>query len=295
MIVTLSNTMFRNKLAILLRHFASPGQIKVEVVNCTFTAEVETLYQGDNDRAENYSNSTMVRQYGCNSNVHDQKIIKYDTVIFSYFMFVDTNKSNKIQFINCSFLGITDKNTIKLLEFFERFIDDGVKYLTISIINCLFYNNYNVKLLSIESYINNQFPYLSVFIINVAVLSNRFSDTYAITADNVALYIDSITIAISTFKNLSSRTSTVIGAKYSYVQFSGDNDFSLNKASFAISCPAIYLQENTVLNFTDNLFESIMNIDQPIKDDIDMCAIQYISNKGNLDNEFQQGKSSITP
>ena len=301
--MTLLNTKFKHKLALLIRHIESLGQSIVKVTNCSFSTsgEYEPLpehyqsQQNDDGLLYNHNrNNTSDFWCGCNDYTEELEVIlHYDSVmVYSYFLnYNEHTKTSKIKFIKCSFLNINNSETRKLLEFSQMYTNDDVEYLEISIINCLFHNNYYVKPISIVSY-NNQFQnhHVSVLIKNVTVSSNINGYIDAITANMVALYIENVNFTLNIFNDLNSDIGTIITAINSYVQFSGYNEFSYNNAFLAISTSALYIQENTILNFTLNAFYTFIYNDQPAIDDIDMCIIQYISERGILDNEFQQGK-----
>ena len=281
--VILLNTNFSNKLAICIRHINSYGNTRVKVFNCNFSANDK--YKNDNVLR---GKRTVGFGYGCNESINYADV-NFDSMIYSYFMIYSKySGNNAIQFINCTFHGINNLHTKKLLEFYEGYIINDFKYLKIFLINCRFLDNNNVELLSIVSYGSSWFPYVSVVIKNCAVLFNKIDQlVFAITADKVALYIENIIIKSNIFHL---HIGNIIGAKYSYVQFSGYNEISFNVAFMVILCPAIYLQENTVLDISQNTFSAFIHIDQSVKDEIRKCAIQYISDRGNLDNEFQQGQ-----
>jgi len=210
-------------------------------------------------------------------------------MIYGYFINSDKYiKSHNICFINCSFSDINNSDTQKLLEFSAHYINYGVEYLEISLIYCLFDNNYYVKPITIESY-NDEFgnPYVSVLIKNVTVSSNINGHMETITTKMVMLYLENVIFRLNTFDR---QSSAIIATISSYVQFSDYNEFSYNIAFLAISATALHNQENTTLNFTLNKFYTFTYNEKPITDDINMCIIQYISENRNLDYKFQQGQ-----
>ena len=288
--VTLLNTKFKTELAIIIRCVGSLGHTTVTIDNCSFSSgEVTEYYPSQLNDLYNYD-SNNVMGYGCNDYT-DDAIIHYDSMVYSYFINHKTpTKTNIIQFINCSFININNSDIRKLIDFSQSCINADAKYLIISITNVLFYNNYYVQPISIVR-IDNQFQnnFVSVFIKNVTVLSNVNGDIDAVIAHVVTLYIENVKFILNTCNEISSDIGSIIVAKSSYVQFSGYNEFSYNRAYLAIASSVVHLQEDSVLNFTSNTFDTIIYTDQPAIDDINMCAIQYISKRGNLDYEFQQG------
>jgi len=290
-LVTLFNIKFETELAIFIRHVSSLGQITVTVSNCSFTSNGENVpvaehFPSEQNDTFNYDNNdTFVTEYGCNDYI-DSVIIHYDSMVSGYFMNSKRYTNfNNIRFVDCSFTNINNSDISKLLDFSLSNLNAKAEYLRIFIITSLFYNNYYVKLMSIINYDSQiQHHYTSVFLKNVTVSSNT-NDMNAIIAYIVTLYVENIKFIMNTFGDIYG----IIYAKSSYIQFHGYSEFSNNNTLLAISSSSLYLQENTVLNFTSNTFVTIIDSDQPAIDDIKMCMIQYISKRGNLDKEFQQG------
>ena len=296
-VVTLINTNFTTKLALYIRHINSLAQTIVTVANCSFNTnpDDELFYSSQQNYDESLiynddSNNSYTTGYGCNEYI-DNVVVHYDSIVYSYFNNYMHTMTNKIQFVNSSFANINNSDTSKLLHFSQSYFDGDVKYLVISLSNCVFYNNYYVQPMSIKSY-SNQFRvyYVSVLIKNVTVSSNVNSYTDVISANLVSLYIENVKFTLNNLTGLSSNLGSIITATNSYVQFSGYNEFSCNNAFTAISGSIIHVQENTVLNFTLNTFYTVISTDQQVTDVIHTCVFQYTSKAGNLDKEFQQGQ-----
>ena len=294
--VTLVNTKFRNELAVLIRHIDSLGQTIVTVANCSFSSSKDDKPVPEHCPSQHDDDdyNTCDFRDGCNDYIdQSDAIVFYNTVmIYSYFVNYNKHtKTNKLIFINCSFSNINKSDLRKLLDFSQMFGYSSVEYLVIFIIDCIFHNIYYVKLISIVSY-NQQFRklYVSVLIKNVIVSYNTNGFMDVITATNVELFIENVKFTLNIFNDLNSDIGTIITAISSYVQFSSYIEFSYNNAFLAISTSLLHIQENTVLNFTLNKFYTIIHTDESATDDINMCVIQYVSERGNLDNEFQQGQ-----
>ena len=82
-----------------------------------------------------------------------------------------------------------------------------------------------------------------------------------------------------------------------YVQFSGYIEISQCTATFAINANEIHIAEYSTINFTENTFSKVKSY-QSYEDTTSMlaskmlrpCIFQYISRRGNLDNEFLMRK-----
>jgi len=177
------------------------------------------------------------------------------------------------------------------LNFVYQNFNVNLENMSIFITGCLFYNNYYMQTAFIGSYSNHYENYLSVFIKNVAVSSiiddGDQSHDNAIQAYQVRLHIEN---SMLTSILLNSQTSSIFEARHSHIIFNGYNEFSNNTALTAFSSSAIYVHENTMLNFTLNEFTWIIIPDHLKIVDVQMCSVQYTSKRGNLDNEFQLGK-----
>jgi len=278
--VTLLNSDFKNEFALLIRHVDSLGQTRVTVANCNFTEREFDIHGYFNPQ---YENCELI----------DDCFMSYDAMIYVYFEFYNT--TNKIQFISCTFVSNSQPNELIHSTYMQKYVNSETEGLIVLIINCLFNENHYMRLISIVSF-NNEFQnrYVSLLIKNVTISSQiNNGQIEAIIANKVTLYIENVKFISNSFTN--PYFCSIIVEKESYVQFSGYNEFSHNSAAFAISTTsAIYLQENTVLNFTLNTFYHIILPEHPVTDlatdDIKMCIIQYISERGNLDTDFWQEK-----
>ena len=76
----------------------------------------------------------------------------------------------------------------------------------------------------------------------------------------------------------------------SYVQFNKYNEISKNSANFVIEGLAIHITENSKLNISFNDLTSHCVISSKELADFEICAIQYVSERGNLDKEFRTGQ-----
>ena len=70
------------------------------------------------------------------------------------------------------------------------------------------------------------------------------------------------------------------------------NEISNNFADSTIRAPTIHICENSTLNLSANTLSHNVEILHRLKNskEIETCAIRYISERGNLDKEFQMGQ-----
>jgi len=93
----------------------------------------------------------------------------------------------------------------------------------------------------------------------------------------------------------SSFLSSMIHVYQTSVTFSGYVEISNVSTSYALKAPIMYVEENSVINFTSNNFFQGLMFSKELSLKVDTlkireCPIQYMSNRGNLDMKFQMGQ-----
>ena len=85
----------------------------------------------------------------------------------------------------------------------------------------------------------------------------------------------------------------IIQAQDSYIKYNKYNEISNNSANYVIAAPALHINENSILNISFNFlqFHHVILYTQVYYAELEVCAIQYISERGNLDSEFQSGQT----
>ena len=295
-IVKLLHVTFTNKLALCLVHLDSLGTTAVTVANCSFLGRetkpayasggyYQDYYDDDDDDGSGllYDNS----MYDCNAIIHEVFIV-FDSMIYSHHGNYNRHiKSNKLRFIGCCFMNNSEPN--KLLDLSQTFKTD-VEYLQIFIVDCVFYNNHYVQVVSVESY--TQAPenyFVSVIMKNVTVSLTTHDYDETISLFRVQVHMTNVILKSNNLYRYDSPTG-IISATMCYLAFSGYNEFSNNTAFSVISSTRLYITENTILNFTLNIVNSIFTSNEINSyDHIKPCVIQYTSERGNLDDEFQMG------
>ena len=296
--VTMLNINFHNKFALRASFIETLGHNMITVANCSFSKR--EMYP-INRFMQRHNDDVLCGNYNQSINMDFCKIFLASNFGSMIYCFHNNDRrltdSNTINFTHCRFDYISKPILSKdrLLYFLQYGIKTttaAVEYVQVSINNCLFYNMNFVQTMTFESYTVNYDTFL-VLINNVKVARSRI--TYnVINIRSVKLHVENLIITsiliISPYKQ-----NSFIEAKQSYVEFNCYNEFSYNVAMGAISSPVIYLQENTKLNFTLNKFSSIIITpgEQQVvlvtnnMNDLELCAIQYISKRGNLDTKFR--------
>ena len=292
--VNIIDITFQSKLALFIRHEDSVGEIILSVINCKFTTrESGPVYQyDDSDDVSLYDNSGAYDEEECQYSVDNCQSLIYlhyeNTVIYTYYSdYRDEVKFNRIQFIGCKFQNISQPSNGTILHFTFIGFSAAGEHMLISIRDSLFDNNYYMQAMLINSYNNDyEYYYVSVLVNNVTV-SSSVDDKDTMVVYQVKLILQNV-LLISNI--VDRKLSAIIEAANSHVEFGCYNEFSSNKVHYAVSITAVvFMQENTILNFTINeFFNFISSIEQSLTG-IDLCAIQYLSNRGNLDNQFQLG------
>ena len=159
--------------------------------------------------------------------------------------------------------------------------------LLIFITNCTFNNNKNTQLISAWTKCDRNDASRScafISIKNTAILHNTLDKEKLIDIQDMILSLEEVIII----------NNTVFGIINAYnITFHKYNEFSKNSVFYAIMTWgwAIYISENSTLQVTSNnlRFEFVYSI-QTVRE-IEMCTIQYTSERGNLDQQFQTKKN----
>ena len=311
---TIAGINFINKWALLMVHIGCTGHNVISIIDCNFTskdnnntaASDDNYYYFDHDYNEyvsyidkdddddnninhyskyyffNASNKTITYNYN---------MYRFDgfSMVYGYYENCNGNviKPNKIYISHCYIANITQK--INLLYFvLKKDYNTEARDLLIFINSCMFVNNqHTIQIVSAECHNDNdQTHYISMFIKDI-IITNLSLDQNVIYTNQVKLHLEGLIIS-----NTSCRS--IIIAQEGYLIFSNYNQFINNYVNYAaISAQVIFVQENSTLQFTLNTFKSpALSAHKQYKftDIIKRCTIQYISNRGNLDEEFQAGR-----
>ena len=214
-------------------------------------------------------------------------------------------KKNKIHFVHCSFINNSHPGILIQIESNVHTVNSTFTDTSVAVINCIFYENSHVQILSIIEYsgqrnlrilsaknfgdIINQYNYtLSLLLKNVTISHHKEVESLKmIFAYRTNLIINTVKIN----NNRGVRGSSIIDVQYGDIKFLNYNQFSKNYIYWAVISmleSLIFVQENSVLTFMYNNITTVFDINANTKG-IKICPLQYISMRGNLDAEFEVG------
>ena len=243
--------------------YAGQGTIVVE--NCSFSSSVT-----------HDTNGNRSKTYSCYSS---------DTICDMKFLieYASIHNVGKIHFMinDCYFLNNSEKAMILCYVMISYNNNNPLIFIT----NCTFYNNKNTQLISAWTKCDKNDASQScafISIKNTTILHNTLDKEKLIDVQDIILSLEEVTIINNTVFSI------INAYNITYHKY---NEFSKNSAFYGVLTRAIYVSENSTLQVTSNnfRFEFIYSI-QTIRD-IKMCAVQYISGQGNLDQQFQTKKN----
>ena len=293
---TISNVNFTNDLALRVTCIQCLGHKTILISNCSFsdTYTGENTYYDNNHYEDDYYSS-----FNYNYSYEDFKpICDHEHSCMSkidvQYHFTNSETANKLLFTNCLFT-----NNFRTAKVFHVGVENNYNnwevdthVQSIMIHNCLFYNNNNTMFLSAECY-NSRKYCISVLLENTTISSNIQKHYYLIYVNAYATltFESSIILNNNLFGAAFHYYNSIIHALNSYIKYNKYNEISNNSANYVIEAMAIHINENSILNISFNFlqFHCIIYSLQ-YYDVLEVCAIQYISERGNLDNEFQSGQ-----
>ena len=284
--VIIQHVYFTNTKALHTVCINSIGHNYIIISDCHFTSRLENV-----DLAYDYHNNDYDYAYFEELEYIYNNTHSNSTVYAYYEDSKAINKPNNIQFINCHFIkNFGLKALIEIIT--QNSINNELVDLTIVVTDCVFHNNQYVQVLFVDCWSNNQIYCILLSIKNTTLSSNiHFQGsliyTYRTKIDSQQMkvnsnYINPILYSFSIFE-----------MDESYLQFGKYNEFYNNTSPTGINALSIHVQEGAAINFTANTMamaffvSSLASIYQSKV--IAHCFIQYISKKGNLDNQFQSG------
>ena len=276
-----------------------------QVSNCSFSdiytgEDIPTTYdynyKDDYHSSFNYSFKDFVTgnlKSICNHEMHEYSCM---TKIEIYYYFTNPEIANKLLFSDYHF--INNFRTAKVLRVqvennYHSKVNTHVQ--SVMIYNCLFHNNKNTMFLSAKCYNNggSRKYYVSVLIKNTTISYNIQKRNHLIYVNYVTLTFEISIIINNTILDDTHQCSNIIEAPNSYITYNKYNEISNNSANFVIKALAIHVNENSILNISFNFlqFDCIIYSLEFEYVELQVCAIQYISERGNLDSEFQSGQT----
>ena len=281
---TILNVKFKNKLQLWIICFQCLGNNTITISNCDFNDKVP-VDSIMNNKYPLYYNDDI---YKCFYHICDAKI-----AILLYSTRLENHASeNTLYFTDCNFINNSRSRKLLLINIKNSY---NTKLPLITLNNCMFYYNRNAQLLLVRCENNdskNSCAY--VFVENTTVSSNIHDNDDMIYIYDVVLTSENVKIINNSFLGniFFVKNYIIINAINSYLKYKSYNEFSKNTARVTIMGSAIHMCENSILNFSSNTLHYNVEIyTLPNEDKIDTCAIQYISERGNLDKEFQMGQA----
>ena len=216
------------------------------------------------------------------------------TVYADYQDCINIDIPNSVQFINCYFV-----NNFGSQELIHIKQNSSLKYNTTNLIivitDCIFHNNWFAQFLSVDSY-NDELNMISTLLLikNTQISSNMYFTTALVSAYQTKVEIDQVKVISNVGANNYCYTSSIFKAGINYLQFQNYNEFFNNTVDIVTAAVSLHVQENSILNFTLNIiFFNVIHTESTdalyLLTVLELCPIQYVNKKGNMDKEFQRG------
>ena len=264
-----------------------------KLLNVNFTKDMTlyiacTEYLGQNIiTVDNCSFNSMI-SYATIYDIIDNetKYVYYERILIQFMNINRTSQNaSKIYFNDCQFINNYKQKFITILNYLT--INHSDKKPVVFINGCIFYNNQNMQLISASTGCDTKSTLKDcarayMLIKNTKILTNSHKSDL-IVLPNVILTLEEVKIINNTVYN-----SIIYTFSESFI--SKYNEISSNYAGSALEVIALYVYENSMLNITLNIFKFYFTgrISHNYNG-IDMCSFQYISKRGNLDEEFHMG------
>ena len=285
---TIFNVKFKSKLALDITCFQCLGNNTVTISNCDFCDD--TI--GRDNLIMNYEYPFPYDDiYECYDYFCDAKI-----VILLYSGQLENHASkNKLYFTDCNFINNSRSNKLLLVNIENSY---NTKLPLVTLNNCMFYNNRKAQLLSVKCKNGDSKKSCAhISLKNTTVLSNILMRYHMIYIYHVILTLENVKIINNSITGYPNNYN-IIKAENSYLKYKSYNEISKNTARGTIKGSSIHMCENSILNFSSNTLDDNVEIfflqeTFSLQNDgeIGTCAIQYISERGNLDKEFQMGQN----
>ena len=292
---TILNVNFTNDLALHVTCIQCLGHNTILISNCSFSDSTYTREDISNT-SFNYHNDyscddcfdeleDLINRFTCN---HEYSCLSKIKVHYRFTNPEIDRTANKLFFTDCHFI-----NNFRTAKVLHVEIKNNYKWevnthiQSVMIQNCLFYNNKNTMLLSAECYSNggSRKHCESVLIENTTISSNSQKHDSLIYASHVTLTFESSIILNNTALSDTFQydLNSIIQAQNSYIKYNKYNEISNNLADYVIDTLAIHINENSILNISFNFPQFHCTI-HSTRQDLEICAIQYISERGNFKN-----------
>ena len=270
------------------------GQREIVISNSSFVGDLDNRSMDEyyNDNSTLYDDPTPVVSIDDYDDDDDKDdpfdVYEVDSILYyQHTGFKEQHVKNIVQVINCQFVNISKAYVI--LAF--NLENDYTEFLSIYIKNCVFHNNRDTLILFANHDIHKHYYQhcMSVLVTDVTISYNVYKSQQIIYGNSVKMIFEKAIIASNIVYPLF--TCLFFKMSYSILQFNDYNEFSENSLTYLTDSPAIYVQENAVLNISLNVLQYPFFYPAFTYNYlVELCTVQYISERGNLDNEFQMGQ-----
>ena len=290
--VIIQHVNFTNTLALHIICVNCTGHSSLLITDCNFTSKQEIINPIFYDN--NYDDYGITYAYEYEDyNVpvyvynNDNNFTYSNSTVYVYYQGCgNIQTSNEIKLVNCHF--INNIGLKELIEVIENNIYNN-HLVSLNINRCIFHNNQYVQILSASCHSKD--PYCILLLIkNTIISSNTHFEGSLIYTYRTKTEIEQVKVVSNHGYH---KYTNFFDAEDSYLQFDGYNEFFNNTLTTATEALSIYVQEGAALNFTLNtinfsFFTYISSLKYHyLSKIIPPCPIQYVSEKGNLDKEFQ--------
>ena len=321
--ITLEHFNFTSKLAILNICNGCSGHSIVTISHCHFTNKYDHKHKKLYDEMLNYYQYSYsfenqsysydyedddiddyedyyIDDYELNYNGIIDDVYKYHYGYHPYKVMVvsiyksckNHEKPSRLQLLGCHFENISRLDEIVSFDIYMDTNDttNTEQSLLVSIEECLFYN---ISATAISAGYYN--PMLKIYHETILLKNTKISSIVKQNKHQIiwhTIFVDSMTLLLEEVIIHSIVLQyPIIAAQNCHLKFRMYNEISLNTALAAIETTSLYISENSILNFTANNVRYIIQDPDYNNENIYPCVIQYTSERGNLDDDFQMGQN----
>ena len=282
--------------------------VKIFLINSNFGST-----QAFHFYCKNFHGHSFITVSNCNfTKVKNQRIHKMVWFSFKNCANPYSNLWDEVIINKCHFSSIRAHDNGELLgihikQFTEDLTNDFQrKRFIITVANCTFNNIWNLNVILVAYSTNHTvgLPLPNVMFKNISVTNvviKNESVYYTLFLYEVELYLEGPIILKNIHTSRGNKRYYIIrSTQDTYVQISGYLEISHCVATYAVTTSEIHIAEFSTLNFTANRFLRInpYTLNQRSGDATSMllsqmfwpCIFQYISSRGNLDNDFLLNK-----
>ena len=289
-IVIIQHVYFTNTQALHTVCINSTGHNSITIIDCNFTSRLDLTYDYEDYDDYYYHNDYADFEVPAYIYNNDNTFTHSNSTVYAYYEDSKAiDKPNNIQFINCHF--IKNFGIKALIEITQKSINNELVDLTIIVTDCVFHYNQYVQLLSVNCWSDKQNYCILLLIKNTTLSSNMYYHISLIYAYMTKTEIEQM--KVNSNHDISDGSfGSIFEMEESCLQFCKYNEFFNNTSPIVILALSIYVQEGATVNFTLNEMKVAIFVPFLIyigySKNIAPCPIQYISNQGNLDKQFQR-------